>query len=764
MHPSSKIRPHVVNSLPGERKPEARDDQASELEHLSDGIGRGPGFHAPSTVCSQDSGYDSIGDTELPSQHTDGTLLECPKRRCWGEDACQVTIIATSNPRRRESSQASLPTVNEASKDELLLTGLEFDPEAVGRLIYTRAVVFHGKMSPLADLAEDLWNILTQLAANIKSLKQQIHSAALLVSCSELRILLGRGKSLLYKFRDLMRECQCKASMARGNRREIVRAAGFEFIHTLFNRECKLETTEWFMQNARLWNFQVQADVDDLLKPSASSLLTTYSSEDIFTAVGVGHSNPSAHTPVMTLIENSETSTISCDTDRTSEGGLAEILSAGHPLLREMPNLVHAMLKEFRLWWELQSHKEGVRVDSKSRVAILLDKHQGRTAASVSEHSQSTGYSSLFLHDFWSKLNISLAQDSTSENTTENSGSCESQVNGNQQAKRRRGSNGGSTRSSNEELHGDRSKRVNRGEVSQNNEPLLLACPYYKRDQARHQRCLKHVLKRIKDVKQHLSRNHKQMIYCPTCGLTFQRQAESDAHVRSRRCEISDHAVPEGITREQEESLGRRVDRKLSLRDQWYSVWNIIFPGEQPPESPFLQTALQEGLLSFRRFRDERGPAIVSSYVHSFLERPSEELPNEERSLSALLNTVAGEAMNAIIDAYGNTLSAAQDGVMDSANSSDGATLATTSGSSVLSSQIPPNQRTPLDIAGDWAVANSEPAPGPRSFNVEGEHERRLFGPAESPALALSISEHGVIADDTYGTMNDFSMLFDLRD
>lgn len=49
-----------------------------------------------------------------------------------------------------------------------------------------------------------------------------------------------------------------------------------------------------------------------------------------------------------------------------------------------------------------------------------------------------------------------------------------------------------------------------------------LACPFYKRNQVRHSNCLHFRLKRIKDVKQHLLRKHKQPYYCPICGLEFE--------------------------------------------------------------------------------------------------------------------------------------------------------------------------------------------------------------------------------------------------
>lgn len=90
-----------------------------------------------------------------------------------------------------------------------------------------------------------------------------------------------------------------------------------------------------------------------------------------------------------------------------------------------------------------------------------------------------------------------------------------------------------------------------------------LACPYLLHNPKKYRNCRTMTLKRIRDVKQHVRRDHQK--------------AED----------------PEGVTAEQREILGQKPDRKLykDMEAQWYLVWDIIFPHrkEERPSSPYLQ-------------------------------------------------------------------------------------------------------------------------------------------------------------------------------
>lgn len=138
-----------------------------------------------------------------------------------------------------------------------------------------------------------------------------------------------------------------------------------------------------------------------------------------------------------------------------------------------------------------------------------------------------------------------------------------------------------------------------------------LACPFYKLDAMRHMDCSRLRLSRIRDVKQHLLRRHRQPPYCPVCGDTFDDPRGRDNHIMARACRaLSGGVLPniEGVTETQRVALGRRVDRALDEAGQWFSVWQILFPTVPHPPSPYLSSQFEEvlGMLheSWGRQRD----------------------------------------------------------------------------------------------------------------------------------------------------------------
>lgn len=125
------------------------------------------------------------------------------------------------------------------------------------------------------------------------------------------------------------------------------------------------------------------------------------------------------------------------------------------------------------------------------------------------------------------------------------------------------------------------------------------ACPFYLHDRLRHSDCLNIRLTRLSDVRQHLlERAHNQVVHCPVCGTTFAgRTAEArrrrDTHVQAERCEPSPFPLDfPGITEDEEQSI-RQIARNTRTTQytefqRWYMIWDILFPGEPRPDSPFL--------------------------------------------------------------------------------------------------------------------------------------------------------------------------------
>ncbi|KZL64302.1 hypothetical protein CI238_00601 [Colletotrichum incanum] len=156
-------------------------------------------------------------------------------------------------------------------------------------------------------------------------------------------------------------------------------------------------------------------------------------------------------------------------------------------------------------------------------------------------------------------------------------------------------------------------RRTSDEDAARKNMKLVLACPFYKEDPLKHLHCLKIELKRIKDVKQHLTRKHRQpSYYCPTCWLVFAHRTDRDSHISHRSCLPKDQVIFEGISDEQRELFSQKVDRRLSEEQQWFSVWDIVFPDVPRPDSAYLGNQVEESMVLIHDFWDANGRTLVS--------------------------------------------------------------------------------------------------------------------------------------------------------
>ncbi|KAH8753334.1 hypothetical protein F5883DRAFT_432433 [Diaporthe sp. PMI_573] len=118
-----------------------------------------------------------------------------------------------------------------------------------------------------------------------------------------------------------------------------------------------------------------------------------------------------------------------------------------------------------------------------------------------------------------------------------------------------------------------------------------LACPFQKSDPFRHQRCFGARLRRIKDVKQHVYRCHSNPEhYCAACYQIFDTAVNRDRHSRQRVCQTVDNPSFEqfmGINEDQRKKLSERSIRTMSEEEQWYQIWNVLFPNTEEPRSAY---------------------------------------------------------------------------------------------------------------------------------------------------------------------------------
>ena len=142
------------------------------------------------------------------------------------------------------------------------------------------------------------------------------------------------------------------------------------------------------------------------------------------------------------------------------------------------------------------------------------------------------------------------------------------------------------------------------------------ACPFWKRDPAVHRHCF-HGSTRIRDVKQHLTRNHLPPPHCRRCGLVFEDEDDLDAHIlQAQRCEVSHHVQFDGITRSQRKELSNYSDRRARPEDQWFKIWDILFPGTRRPSNPYVDEGISEEMSSFHQFWASEGLDLLYEVLH----------------------------------------------------------------------------------------------------------------------------------------------------
>ncbi|KAF4881971.1 hypothetical protein CGCF415_v010207 [Colletotrichum fructicola] len=126
------------------------------------------------------------------------------------------------------------------------------------------------------------------------------------------------------------------------------------------------------------------------------------------------------------------------------------------------------------------------------------------------------------------------------------------------------------------------------------------ACPYFKSDRVKHINCLHFQLKRVKDVKQHIFRKHD--FHCDTCYEVFPDCQRCEDHTGQRTCRIvpvpPSHVVLESISETQKHQLTSRTSTGRPESEQWFGMWDILFPTKERPSSPYLKSQIEETIMT----------------------------------------------------------------------------------------------------------------------------------------------------------------------
>lgn len=147
---------------------------------------------------------------------------------------------------------------------------------------------------------------------------------------------------------------------------------------------------------------------------------------------------------------------------------------------------------------------------------------------------------------------------------------------------------------------------------------VVFACPFQRSNPRKHHRCLKYTLNRIKDVKQHIYRQHSQpAFYCARCYEIFTSPGFRDVHSRRADCDKRDPPQFEGISEQQRNELKKTSPKKKPLHEQWFEVWDVIFPGIQRPRSAFIGSHVEEMIPLLRDIWDSKKAEIISGVLDS---------------------------------------------------------------------------------------------------------------------------------------------------
>ncbi|KAL2854791.1 hypothetical protein BJX68DRAFT_264684 [Aspergillus pseudodeflectus] len=164
------------------------------------------------------------------------------------------------------------------------------------------------------------------------------------------------------------------------------------------------------------------------------------------------------------------------------------------------------------------------------------------------------------------------------------------------------------------------SKKQNTGQEQQE----ALACPFWKRNPREYRRCFRYKLSRIRDVKQHIHRCHHPPWRCMRCGEIFPSEETREAHARADQACAVRHVVHDDLSLSQMKALTRRAKPKYPVEEQWYGIWDILFPGAERPASPYIDGVLSVEISSFQEFYQTRGPAILREALReSFMDNSS---------------------------------------------------------------------------------------------------------------------------------------------
>lgn len=95
----------------------------------------------------------------------------------------------------------------------------------------------------------------------------------------------------------------------------------------------------------------------------------------------------------------------------------------------------------------------------------------------------------------------------------------------------------------------------------------------------------------------------------------FETEEARDCHLRKVDCKVLPPRDWEGISENQKKQLERRVSSRNTREENWFIVYEILFPDASRPKSPYVDPSFAEGLCALREFAAREGPALIREHL-----------------------------------------------------------------------------------------------------------------------------------------------------
>jgi hypothetical protein len=88
-------------------------------------------------------------------------------------------------------------------------------------------------------------------------------------------------------------------------------------------------------------------------------------------------------------------------------------------------------------------------------------------------------------------------------------------------------------------------------------------------------------------------------------------------HLRTQLCEVRAPVEIEGVSHDQQRSLSKRTNSKHTLEEQWYSIWDILYPNTARPDSVYLEKVFSDEMFLLWQYMITEGVTTTRNYLNA---------------------------------------------------------------------------------------------------------------------------------------------------